>query len=175
MMKNIYLLGFMGSGKTTVGRRLAEELGYSWQDLDRTIALRNEKSIREIFRIYGEAFFRKEEANVLRNTALEEQQVISCGGGTPCFHNNMRWINEHGISVFLDVDFKVLYQRLKKGQEHRPLLRDKTPEELEAFIKNKLVERRTDYEQAMIIIHQEEEDVDVASQIIRQIKKQSFG
>lgn len=171
-MKNIYLLGFMGSGKTTVGQKLATELQYSWEDLDKIIARRNEMSVRDIFQTYGEAFFRKEEANVLRNTALEEKRVISCGGGTPCFHNNMRWINEHGISVFLDVDTEVLFQRLQKGQEARPLLQGKSPEMLRQFIRDKLAERRAFYDQAGIIVHQSEEDFDVTQQIVERIKKE---
>lgn len=172
MMRNIYLLGFMGSGKTTVGQKLATEFGFYWIDLDEIIAQRNEMSIQDIFRTYGEAFFRKEEANVLRNTALQEQKVVSCGGGTPCFHNNMRWINEHGISVFLDVDPEILYQRLEQGQEARPLLSGKSPAALRQFIKDKLAERRAYYDQASIIIHQSTEDLEVTQQIIEHIKKQ---
>lgn len=169
--ENIYLLGFMGSGKTTVGKNLAAALNFSWHDLDAVIVERNEMSIRQIFATYGESFFRKEEANVLRNTALLDKMVVSCGGGTPCFHNNMRWINEHGISVFLDVDIEILTNRLLKGIEKRPLLQNKTPDELRQFIEDKLNERRSYYEKADIILHQKVEDEGVSEKIIAAIKK----
>lgn len=171
MTKNIYLLGFMGSGKTTVGQGLAKALDYAWEDLDKIIAIRNERSVRDIFQTYGEAFFRKEEASVLRNTALENKKVISCGGGTPCFHHNMRWINEHGLSIFLNVAPEILYQRLRKGKEARPLLQGKSPEELMQFIRNKLAERRDYYEQAHIVIEQLEEDLDVIPVIMDRLNK----
>lgn len=165
-MENIYLLGFMGSGKTTVGKTLAAALQYSWQDLDTVIVDRNGMSIRQIFSTFGESFFRKEEAIVLRNTELLDNMVISCGGGTPCFHSNMRWIKEHGRSVFLDVDVEVLLGRLLKGIDKRPLLQGKSIEELRHFIEEKLEERRTFYEQADIIMYQSAEDEDISSKIL---------
>ena len=171
MQKNIYLLGFMGCGKTTVGKKLATALGYSWKDLDHVIVSRNGMSISDIFRTYGEAFFRKEEAQVLRNTALETQKVISCGGGLPCHRHNMSWIRDHGLSVFLDVAPPVLHQRLLRGQAARPLLQGMSSETLLQFIIAKLEERRPYYEQADIIIHQTEEDLDMANLIQERIQQ----
>jgi len=171
MQKNIYLLGFMGCGKTTIGKKLATALSYTWQDLDHIIVSRNGMSISDIFRTYGEAFFRKEEANVLRNTAMEPPKVISCGGGLPCHRQNMSWIRDHGLSVFLDVAPPVLHQRLLRGQAARPLLQGMSPETLLQFIIAKLAERRPYYEQADIIIHQTEEDQDMANLILERIQQ----
>lgn len=167
---NIYLIGFMGSGKSTIGRLLAEALAYQWVDLDEHIVTRNQMSVRGIFKKYGERFFRKEEATVLRNTMTLEKAVVSCGGGTPCFENNMNWINQHGISIFIDPTVEVLLNRLVKGQEKRPLLREKNLEELETFIQQKLEERRPVYEQAHIHYQQAQDDAPSVELIIKKMK-----
>ncbi|GAB5553293.1 MAG: shikimate kinase [Saprospiraceae bacterium] len=168
--QNIYLTGFMGSGKSTIGQLLAKELAYQWIDLDDLIIARNKMSIAKVFSKYGERFFRKEEATVLRNTQNIEKAIISTGGGTPCFENNMTWINQHGLSIFIDPAIPVLLGRLLQGQDKRPLLRDKNPFELEVFIRQKLAERRPVYEQAHLHYTQEEEDIQPVQPLLVQIK-----
>lgn len=168
--QNIYLIGFMGSGKSTIGQLLAKEMAYQWIDLDELIVTRNKMSISRIFSKYGERFFRKEEATVLRNTQNLDQALISCGGGTPCFENNMAWINQHGLSIFIDPAIPILLDRLLQGQDKRPLLREKNTQELEAFIRQKLEERRGIYEQAFIHYTQEEEDIQPVPPILAQIQ-----
>lgn len=168
--QNVYLIGFMGSGKSTIGQLLAKELAYQWIDLDELIIARNKMSVSKIFSTYGERFFRKEEATVLRNTQNLDKALISCGGGTPCFENNMAWINQHGLSIFIDPAIPILLDRLLKGQDKRPLLREKHTQELEVFISQKLTERRAIYEQAHIHYTQEEEDVQTVALILAQIQ-----
>lgn len=168
--QNIYLIGFMGSGKSTIGQLLAEELAYQWIDLDELLVARNKMSVSNIFSKYGERFFRKEEATVLRNTQSLEKTIVSCGGGTPCFENNMTWINQHGLSIFIDPAIPVLLSRLVQGQDKRPLLREKNPFELEVFIRQKLAERRPIYEQAHLHYTQDEEDIQPVQLILAQIK-----
>ena len=134
---NIYLVGFMGSGKSHVGSRLAKALSFSWLDLDDLIIERNQMSVAQIFTNCGENFFRKEEQAALHTTAYLEKHIISCGGGTPCFFDNMNWINRNGLSVFIDPSISILVQRLLPGREKRPLIRNKSTEELEDFISKK--------------------------------------
>lgn len=173
--QNIYLIGFMGSGKSTIGQLLAKALDYQWVDLDAMIVQRNQMSVRKIFAKYGERFFRKEEASVLRQTLALEKTVISCGGGTPCFENNMEWINEHGTSVFLDPSMPVLYNRLVQGQDKRPLLKEKNEEELKTFIQTKLEERRPVYAQAQIHYTQNQEDIEPVALILKQMQAYHEG
>ena len=100
-MKNIYLLGFMGSGKSFFGKYLSKKFNLNYLDLDEFIEASLNFSIPQIFSSIGEEGFRKTEANLLRKTVDFKQNIISCGGGTPCFHDNMKWIKDHGISIYL--------------------------------------------------------------------------
>jgi len=147
-MKTIYLTGFMGSGKSYTGKRLAEVLGLPFLDLDEAIEKSAGKTITEIFAEDGEAAFRELETQTLRHTADLPPSVVSTGGGAPCFNDNMDWMNQQGITVFLDPPIGVLLQRLEVGRAHRPLLQP--AKELEIFIANKLASRRADYEKAQV-------------------------
>ena len=147
-MKNIYLTGFMGCGKSHTGRRLAALLGLPFLDLDEAIESAAGKPIRAIFADAGENVFRELETAALRQTAALPPTVVSTGGGAPCFNANMDWMNRHGTTVFLDPPLSVLLRRLESGRAHRPLLR--SADELEAFVTAKLAARRSDYEQARI-------------------------
>lgn len=150
---NIYLLGFMGSGKSHWGKAMAHELGAPFLDLDAFIEEKEASSIRTIFEQKGEAYFRMVEATCLRETAkLEEPTIIALGGGTPCFHDNMTWLKNRGTSIFLDPPLAVLIQQLEKGMAHRPLLLGMDKEALKEFISQKMTERRPFYEQATIKI-----------------------
>lgn len=147
----IFLIGFMGCGKTTLGRKLAARLGYEFMDLDHILEAQAGMSIAEYFSKFGEASFRRLESEVLKKTAYPENAVVSTGGGLPCFFDNMEWINAHGRSVYIRLSPKTLADRLEKEKEKRPLLREKHGEALVAFIADKLIEREPYYNQATIV------------------------
>lgn len=151
----IYLIGFMGSGKSYTGRRLAQLLNRRFIDLDDWIEQKAGLSIREIFEQQGEAHFREAEAEAIRQMAGQPAAVVATGGGTPCFHQNMDWMNNHGLTVYLDTSQEVLFQRLKDGRDHRPLLRAMPDKDLRAYISHKLLERTPYYQQASIVYAQE--------------------
>lgn len=147
-MKTIYLTGFMGSGKSYTGQRLAERLGIPFLDLDAAIETAAGKTISEIFADDGEDIFRTLETAALRQTADLPTTVVSTGGGAPCFNKNMDWMNLHGLTVFLDPPISVLLERLEVGRAHRPVLQP--AKELRTFITKKLASRRHHYEKAQI-------------------------
>ncbi len=153
---NIYLIGFMGSGKSFTGQQLATALNLPFIDLDERIEQAEKRSIGQIFESEGESYFRNLEAQLLRATAAEGSAVISCGGGTPCFHQNLEWINTNGLSIYLKASVQLLAKRLKKGQEHRPLIRGFNMTELEGFIAERLEQREFYYGQAEIVILQDD-------------------
>jgi len=147
----IFLIGFMGSGKTTLGRKLANHLGWEFIDLDHKLEQQVELSIAEYFSFFGEESFRKLEGEVLKKTLYPENAVISTGGGLPCFFDNMDWMNQHGKTVYIKLSPKTLADRLESGKEERPLLQEKHGDALIAFIEQKLSERESFYTQANII------------------------
>ena len=147
-MKRIILTGYMGSGKTTVGRALAKELDLPFYDLDWYIESRMRKKVSEIFAEQGEEGFRRIERNMLHEVAEFENVVISCGGGTPCFFDNMDYLNQQGQVVYLRCEPEVLRKHLMMGKGDRPLLKGKTPEELTAYISEQLQYRSQFYTKA---------------------------
>ena len=147
-MKRIILVGYMGAGKTTIGRALAKELGLDFYDLDWYIENRRRKKVPEIFAEMGEAGFRQIEHNMLHEVAEFEDVVISCGGGTPCFFDNIDYMNRQGQVVYLNCSPEVLHGHLLMGKTERPLLKGKSPEELIAFIKEQLASREQYYNKA---------------------------
>ena len=151
-MSNIYITGFMGSGKSTFGAELAKILGYSFTDLDTSIEEKAGKSIAEIFEKDGEEAFRKIEQDALKETEKLKDHVISTGGGTPCFFDNMAWMNAHGKTVYIKLFDSELYKRLSDDDKERPLLKDIDEEELRGFIYKTLRQRAYWYHQAQIII-----------------------
>ena len=124
-MIRIFLTGYMGAGKTTLGKAFARELNIPFIDLDWYIEERLHKSIRELFIERGEASFRELERTMLHEVAEFENVIISTGGGTPCFFDNMEYMNEHGQTVFLDVHPDVLFRRLRVATQQRPILQGK--------------------------------------------------
>ena len=142
----------MGSGKTTVGRALAKALNMPFYDLDWYIESRMRKTVAQIFAEKGEEGFRKIEHNMLHEVAEFEDVVISCGGGTPCFFDNMEYLNGQGDVVYLKADPQVLYKHLLMGKGNRPLLKGKTPEELIGFITEQLKMREEFYGKAKHIL-----------------------
>jgi shikimate kinase len=147
----IFLIGFMGSGKTTLGRKLASKMGYEFIDLDHKLEQQVELSIAEYFSFFGEDAFRKLESQVLKKTIYPENVVISTGGGLPCFFDNMDWMKANGKTVYINLSPKTLADRLENGKEERPLLQDKHGDDLVIFIEQKLAEREKYYSQANII------------------------
>lgn len=147
-MVRIFLTGYMGAGKTTLGKAFAREAGLSFIDLDWYIEGRQHKTIRQIFDERGEEAFRQLERNMLHEAGEFEDVVIATGGGTPCFFDNMDYMNSHGQTVFIDVDADTLFRRLRLATWQRPVLQGKTEGELRAFIEKALAERMPHYEQA---------------------------
>jgi len=147
----IFLIGFMGSGKTTLGRKLASRMGYAFMDLDHILEAREGMTIAEYFSRFGEDAFRKLESDVLKQTSYPENAVVSTGGGLPCFFDNMQWMNAHGKTIYIKLAPKILADRLKNERIERPVLNGKHGEELLAFIEEKLAEREKFYNQAAII------------------------
>lgn len=159
MHGKIFLLGFMGVGKTTIGKRLAKKLSTKFIDTDQLIEAKFGCSVSEFFEKFGESTFRKEEHSVLKDIiAQRKQAVISVGGGLPCFHNNMELMNQNGITVYLQRPPKELFQRLQQGKHKRPLLADKTDSELLDFIQKSLTEREAYYNRAHIIASREQQE-----------------
>ena len=147
-MIRIILIGYMGAGKTTVGRALAKELGIPFYDLDWYIASRMRKKVPQIFAEKGEDGFRTIEHNMLHEVAEFEDVIISCGGGTPCFFDNMDYMNAQAETVYLKARPEVLYDHLRMGRTERPLLTGKSPEELQSFIAEQLKLREPYYSKA---------------------------
>jgi shikimate kinase len=148
----IYLVGFMGSGKTTFGRKLAQKLDYAFVDLDDRLAAQSGKTIPELFANLGESGFRKLEQEVLHQTMADADIVVSTGGGTPCFFDNMAWMNGQGKTVYMHLDAKALASRLEHAKSPRPLLAGRKGEELLHFIDEKLAERQAFYQQANMMV-----------------------
>ena len=146
----VFLIGFMGCGKTTFGRKLAKQLEWDFIDLDDYIESDQKASIQEIFSDKGEAYFRGLESNALEEASKWEKTVISTGGGTPCFNNNISFINNIGLSIYIKLSPEVLKSRLKGGKSKRPLIANLSDAELLSFIKNKLAERSVDYSKSEI-------------------------
>ena len=147
-MKRIVLIGYMGSGKTTVGKALAKEIGLPFYDLDWYIETRMRKKVSQIFAERGEEGFRQIERNMLHEVAEFEDVVISCGGGTPCFFDNMEYLNQQAQVVYLRCEPEVLRMHLLMGKGDRPLLKGKTPEELVGYIREQLEYREQFYTKA---------------------------
>jgi len=146
----IYIIGFMGSGKTTAGKKLASLLGWSFIDLDKRIEEYAGKTIPEIFSQSGEDYFRIIETQLLRNLKMCTKTVISTGGGTPCYIDNMDYMIETGLTIYLKLTPAELKSRLSQSKGKRPLIKDLDQNELTSFIKEKLAVREKWYERSDI-------------------------
>lgn len=161
----------MGAGKTTVGKELARQLGVTFYDLDWYIETRMHKRVPEIFAESGEEGFRDIERRMLHEVAEFEDVVVSCGGGTPCFFDNMDYLNEKGDVVYLKASPEVLFKHLKMGKGIRPLLQGKNDEELLTFIGEQLEKREQYYMKATHIVDIPcMEDEDKIQQTVEKVK-----
>ena len=163
----IYLIGYMYSGKTTIGRSLAQRLDYQWLDLDQQIELTFHTSIPIFFKRYGEEAFRKIEQTMLHRTSEIDNAVISTGGGTPCHFDNMEWINQNGHSVYFDVSADTLLQRAANSRKPRPVLAGMSDSERSEFISQQLQQRLPFYQKAQIIFPADNPNLDQLEQLLR--------
>ncbi len=147
-MKRILLVGFMAAGKTTLGKALAKEMGLQFIDLDHYIENRYRCTVSQLFVQRGEEAFRQIERNMLHEVAEFEDVVIATGGGTPCFFDNMDYMNTQGVTVFLDASVDVIYTRLTIARVQRPLVAGKSAEELRTYIAEMLGRRMPYYSRA---------------------------
>ncbi len=150
-LERIYLIGFMGSGKSTIGKLLAEYLNWNFIDLDTLIEQTQKKTIPLIFEQEGENSFRKYETRAIQQIKTKNKIVIATGGGAPCYNNNMEEMNKTGITVYLKLDANKLSERLCPIKDSRPLIANKTKTDLLDFINYKLPQRETIYNKANII------------------------
>ena len=154
----LFLIGFMGSGKTYWGRQLSQKLNLPFFDLDEQIVNAESKAITEIFSSEGEEYFRLKEKEILHIiTESHTTFVMSCGGGAPCYFNNIEYMNQAGTTVWINATIDTLFKRLLMEKEQRPLLKDLSDDSLKTFIKKKFSDRKIYYEQADLII--EDEDI----------------
>ncbi len=163
----IYLIGFMGSGKSTFGKKLARKLGYDFYDMDKMIEQIEGVSVSELFSVKGEEHFRKLERDVLHSTYIHKNTVISCGGGTPCYFDNMDWMNDKGTTIYLNVPAERLYGRLKTRRHKRPLIAGLDDAQLKDYIFQKLSERETYYLKAQSVMDPEKMSAKMVADLIK--------
>jgi len=146
----------MGSGKTHWGKLLSSKLQLPFRDLDSLIVEKEQRSVSDIFAAEGEEYFRYKEMEMLEElVGKEENFILSCGGGTPCFFNNIEFMKKSGKVVWLNTSVEVLKERLLNERMSRPLIREVDDEELKRFIIRKLSERKMYYEQADVMVNEE--------------------
>ena len=165
--KIVYLVGFMGSGKSTLGKKMANSLGFTRIDLDEVIETKTALPIKNIFTFWGEDKFRNIESECLKELNAEEGMVVSCGGGTACFHNNMDWMKNRGITVFIDLSLSHIISRLILNPKKRPLLVEKTEDEIKIFVEELYQKRIPFYQMAQLRFNPMEDDYD---EFIQKIK-----
>ncbi len=160
----IFLLGFMGAGKSYWGRLLAGKMQLPYYDLDEVIVEEEGKTVSEIFGAEGEDFFRGREKEKLRQLAGQEAFIISCGGGTPCFFDNMQFMNDTGVTVWLNPSITAMIERIARKKHKRPLIKELSDTELKAFVEKKLSEREPFYRQSRLIIDTANESVNTLAE-----------
>jgi len=149
----IFLIGFMGCGKSTLGRKLATRLGYTLIDLDHKIEKIANSTIANYFSTHGEDAFRKLESQTLQTLEYPTNCVIATGGGTPCYFDNMDWMNANGLTIYIEMTPLALAKRLEQGIAKRPLLGNLSEQGIVQFIENKLEERNMYYKKAKYILN----------------------
>lgn len=173
-MRRIFLIGYMGSGKTTLGRAFSKQTGLSFIDLDWFIEEREHRTISQLFAEEGEEGFRCIERKILHEASEFEDVMIACGGGTPCYFDNMEFMLQTGTTVYLEASQDVLFRRLKIALVNRPLLKGKTDDELREFIAKGIEQRMPWYRQAHLQMdasrlenrHQIAESIEILSSLL---------
>ena len=159
-MNRIYIVGYMGAGKTTAAKRIANRLGWEVADTDAMFEEKYRISIHDFFQKYDEDLFRKLESEVLKSTENLENTVISTGGGLACYFDNMEWMNQHGLTVFMRISPEAAADRILNSKRKRPLTENKTKEELTEYIRQHYASRLPFYEQTQITVKSEDFDLD---------------
>lgn len=163
----IYLIGFMGSGKSTLGRKLANKLNKSFFDLDTEIEKQEGKTIAAIFEQHSEVYFRKLEKELLHKISVENNDfVMALGGGTPCFYDNIDFVNKNGQTIYLKCNSEALLSRLMNTKSERPLIKEKTENQLTNFIEEKLAQREKYYAKSKVVIDGVDFDLDELVSVI---------
>lgn len=166
---HIFLLGFMGAGKSYWGARLAQAKGLPFLDLDELISEQEGRSIAQLFAKIGESGFRMLERATLQKLEAHAPSVIATGGGTPCFFDNMEWMNAHGTTLFLDTSAAILAERLKHELGVRPLLASIKQADLQTFIQGKILEREPFYQKATVVLEQLERDENFLAKLLESV------
>jgi shikimate kinase len=148
----VFIIGFMGSGKTHWGKIWAEKNGLEFCDLDEIIEQKEGKSIAAIFEKEGEDYFRKSETEALHTFSEKQNCIIACGGGAACINDNIKWMNEHGTTVYLSATPQYILKMVKEEKDKRPLINKLNEAELLFYIEQKLKEREPFYSQAQFIL-----------------------
>lgn len=165
----LFLIGYMGAGKTTSGRLLAEKLGYRFIDLDDLIEEREKMSIPVIFELHGEDHFRKAEQSALYSLKNQDRLVVATGGGCAAFENNIEWLNSQGTTIYLRCHPGVLFHRVAPGKSKRPLLAKMDDVDIMEFLLESLKKRLPYYVQAQITIDGEKSPEEIVKSIIQRI------
>ncbi len=167
-MIRIFLIGMMGSGKSYWAEKLKKKFKIPAYDLDALIEMMEEKTVAEIFEEDGEEYFRKAEAKMLRLFAEKKMFILSCGGGTACYNDNMNWMNKQGITIWLDAPVETLAERLSKEKSRRPLIKTLKDIALKDFLTKKLEEREPFYNRAAYRLSEEDLNENAFSKILKE-------
>ena len=167
-MSKIFLTGYMGSGKSSIGKLLASQLEYNFIDLDKFIEKEYKMTIPEIFSSKGEKEFRAMEHNCLKKVVEKENTVVACGGGTPCYYGNMELMNNNGTTVYLKMSVDTLVNRLLHAKDKRPLILNKTEKELKELVNRQLEKREDIYHKAQYIVKAKELNVQELADFIKE-------
>ena len=173
-MSRIYLIGYMGAGKSLIGKELAKRIQWSYVDLDQYIEERLDIPISKIFDIYGENEFRTVESSALNNIKNSKLVVIATGGGTPCFNKNMPLMNKTGMTIYLKVGPGTLVNRLIKDQSDRPLIRNLEQNDLSKFITKNLEEREKYYLKSSLIIDGDQQPENILNEIYYRLNMKTY-